>query len=155
MHEVVNHPTCQHVSALNCVDAAQLAIADLAGLTRLLRRAIAHGAPLDVSELAAVSNAVLRDADRLDTAVSLWRRLPADSLPSSRYRSLQRRVDALRQHGDDLGHAALLADSSMPPTAGQLAAFVGRLLGLTEALHQAVEAAHAASSTPPPPAPLH
>lgn len=155
MTNITNHPTCQHVSALDCVDVAQLAIESIAGLAGLLRQAIVHGAPLGVSELAAVSNTVLRDADRLDAAFALWCRLPADSLPKRLQRSLQRRVDTLRQQADFLGHAAMLAESGTPPTADQLATFASRLLGLTESLHQAVSAAQAASIAPRADQPLH
>ncbi len=155
MTDIVNHPTCQHVSALACVDAAHLAVADLIGLARLLRRAIVADAPPGVSELYSVSNNVLRDADRLDDSLSLWHRLPADSLPGSHHRSLQRQIDAIRQHADGLGHAAQCADSGMPPTADQLATLADHLLALIEPMHQAIGAAQAASIAPPPPAPLH
>jgi len=145
MTTIVNHPTAQHVIALNCVDMAHLAIENITGLTALLRRGTNPGPPLAVSELYAISNALLRDVDRLDTAFALWGRLPADRLPKRLERDLQRQADALRHQVDALGHAALLADSGTPPTAGQLAAFVSRLRTLNEALHQALIAADAAS----------
>lgn len=157
MMNTLNHPTCGHVSVMNCVDAAHLAIGDIAGLAGLLRRAIVPGAPLGVSELYAVSNTVLRNADRLDASLSLWRRLPADSLPGSHHSSLQRQIDAIRQHAEVLAQAAdatAAADSEIP-TADQLATLADRLLALTEPLHQAVIAAQAASIAPPPATPLH
>ena len=155
MMKTLTPPTCQHVSAMDCVDVAHLAIENIAGQARLLRRAIAPDAPLGVSKLAAVSDAVLHNADRLDDRLSLWHRLPADSLPGSHHRSLQRQIDAIRQHADKLGHAALRADSDTPPTADQLATLADHLLALTEPLHQAVIAAQAASIAPPPGVPLH
>ncbi len=155
MTDIVNHQTCKHVSAMDCVDAAHLAIAVIAGHAELLRDAIANGVPLGVSKLTAVSDAVLHNADRLDASLSLWRRLPADSLPGSHHRSVQRQIDAIRQHADELGHAALCADSGTPPTADQLATLADHLLALTEPMHQAVIAAQAASIAPPPGAPLH
>lgn len=157
MTNTANHPTCQHVSAMNCVDAAHLAVEDIIGLARLLRRAIVADAPPGVYELYSVSNTVLRDADSLDASLSLWHRLPADNLPSSHYRSLQRRIEALHQHAEVLAQAAdaTAAADSETPTADQLAALAARLLALTEPLHQEIGAAHAASIAPPPGAPLH
>ncbi len=157
MTDIVNHPTCQHVSAMNCVDAAHLAVADLIGLAKLLRRAIVADAPPGVSELYAVSNTVLRDADRLDASLALWHRLPADSLSSSHHRRLQRRIEALHQHAEVLAQAAdaTAAADSETPTADQLATLADHLLAMTEPLHQAIGAAHAASIAPPPATPLH
>jgi hypothetical protein len=155
MTDIVNYPTCQHISAMNCVDAAHLAIAVIAGHAELLRDAIAHGVPLGVSRLTAVSDAVQQKADRLDDSLSLWHRLPADSLSGSHHRSLQRQIDAIRQHADKLGHAALRAESGTPPTADQLATLADHVLALTEPLHQEIGAAHAASIAPPPGVPLH
>lgn len=145
MTTIANHPTAQHVSAGHCADMAHLAIENITGLTALLRRVTNPGPPLDVSELWTISNTLLRDVDRLDTAFDLWGRLPADRLPERLERDLQRHVDALRQQADDLGMAAMLAESGTPPTAGQLAVFVSRLRTQREALLQALIAAHAAS----------
>lgn len=144
MTTIVNHPTAQQVIGLNCVDMAHGALENITGLTALLHRITNPGPPLDVSELWTISNTLLRDADRLDTAFALWGRLPADRLPKRLGRDLQRQVDALRQQADDLGHAALLAECGTPPTAGQLAAFVSCLQTQREALHQALIAADAA-----------
>nr|ART39510.1 J287 [uncultured bacterium] len=155
MTNTTTHPTCQRVSVLNCVDDAHLAIGDIAGLAGLLRRAIAHGALPGVSELFAVSNAVLRNADRLDASLDLWRLLAADSLPSSHHRSMQRLVDAIRPPADGLGDAGMYADSGTPPAADHLAALADSLLALIEPLHQAVNAAWDARSAPPPADPLH
>ena len=157
MTDIVNHPTCQHISAMNCVDAAHLAVEDIIGLARLLRRAIVADAPLGVCELYSVSNNVLRDAHRLDDSLDLWHRLPADSLPGRHYRSLQRRIEALHQHAEVLAQAADAtgAADSETPTADQIATLATRLLALTEPLHQAIGAAKAASIAPPPGAPLH
>ncbi len=157
MTDIVNHPTCGHVSAMDCVDAAHLAVAVIAGHAELLRDAIAHGMPLGVSKLAAVSDAVLQKADRLDDSLSLWHRLPADSLSSSHHRRLQRRIEALHQHAEVLAQAAdaTAAADSETPTADQLATLADHLLALTEPLHQEIGAAHAASIAPPPGAPLH
>lgn len=155
MTNTANHPTCQHVSAMDYVDAAHLAVEAIAGHAEMLRDAIAHGMPLGVSKLYAVSDAVQEKAGRLDDSLDLWHRLPADSLPGSHHRSLQRQIDAIRQHADKLGHASMRADSATPPTADQLATLAARLLALTEPLHQEIGAAHAASIAPPPGAPLH
>jgi len=155
MTDTLNHPACQQVHALDYVDDIHLAIDGIIGLARLLGQAIAHAAPIDALGLYAVSNTVLRDADRLDDRLSLWHRLPADSLPGSHHRSLQRQIEAIRQHADELAHAALCADSGTPPTADELATLAARLLALTEPLHQVVSAAHAASIAPPPGVPLH
>lgn len=155
MTNATNHPTCQRVTVLDCVDDAHLAIGDIASLAELLRSAIAHGAPAGVPALYAVSNSALRNADRLDDSLALWRRLAGDSLPGSRYRSVQRLVDAIRPPADGLGHAALCAESGTPLTADQLATLADNLLALIEPLRQAVNAAWGARIAPPPADLLH
>lgn len=157
MTDTLNHPTCQQVTVLDCVDDIHLALEGIVGLAQLLGRAVAGATPVGEIELWALSHAVHWNAGRCDDSLDLWYRLPGESLPISHYHIVRLRLETLHQQAEFVAQAsdATAARDLESPTADHLASLAARLIEQAEVLTKLVSAAHAAGQGQPPGAPLH
>lgn len=157
MTDTLNHPTCQQVTVLDCVDDIFLALEGIVGLAQLLRRAVASATPIGEVELFGLSNAVHWNAGRCDHSLDMWYQLPGERLPISHYHIVRLRLETLHQQAEFVAQAgdAAAAPDLESPTADHLASLAARLIEQAEVLNGLVSAAHAAGQEQPPGAPLH
>lgn len=91
--DIVQHPACQPVLALSCVDANNESVEDICATASLLRAVARHTRqPITPQWLYHVARVVQTQANDLDYTTDVWRRLPAKPLPVAHHDAIARQA---------------------------------------------------------------
>lgn len=152
MNNIVQHPACRPVPAVECVDCLDQAVETIrAGASMLYALAKHTRQPITAAWLDHVARVAHTMIDDIDYTADLWHHLPADPLLAADHATIGKHLAELRQHADRLDGWSIIADEC-PPSRAAVADLTGCLLAAAEALGEAVEAAWSACRTQPAPA---